>query len=1562
MPLIDDLGIFSPPPRATPAPSKLQFLQDDLGILATPTQPPTAKSTPTAPPKLSLVDDAGILKPNKHVTREEVAARLPGEVAHAQQLITEENPVLRENIMTPRTEGISVPKIDPARAAHEGDTGVAVDPAYVMADVLTAGGASLGEGVLAALKTGAKAGAQSAIFQKAQDYAARKTGEAFPNHPYLQAAAGLVLPMLFDVGARRAARNVLPERIPEGTTLAESPEGTASIGAPAASKPEQPTGAAALRQSVLDAINPTSPPAGAAAKALTTSPGETMPGSSVFRIPRSKVEVKPEVYQHKIGANAETGGGLALTDVKKFDVGKSGVLTVHHTGEYGTDSSKYYMVNGHQRLDASDRLGVKEPLRYQVLDEGTSHPGAVAYGVTPETARSYGAVINLSEGRGTALDAAKFMRDSGVQNPAQMLEREGVSLTEKKAQDAVALSQLSPALFRDVTLGRFPEDRAAAIGREFGDNQPAQDAIYKRYRDLENSGEKFTDKKFAEWVKVEKGAGSFTDTQETLFGQQTEQKSYGPQMADVLSYAREQLGTEKRVFGSAEKNAERLAAGNTTVDKAQAMAIQQGAATRGDLLDKFAYSRGTAANAAARKYAEILANTPKAQRAGVLKDAYKDIYAALDDDYKRTFNAQNGLAGTNPTGGEGQRNLLAGRSEQPPTMGGADVAQQGPSAAEKEAAGQGNMFGGPMAGSTNLDFLTGGVAEKIAPYLKTYKQQITKAFAPTSLSETAGAGGALISRRNAEMENDFTLAVRSMDGARRYMDRLDRPQTVDFITKMENGRAQATPELDAVAATLRDVLDKQRDAVQRLGTGALDNFYENYFPHIWTDPKKAQEVYTSLRGSLEGSKSFLKRRTFDSFADGYNAGLQPVSWNPVELAMLKYYEMGKYIRGQKIFADLKKEGWTKFVKLGKDGPPGWTKINDKIARVNQWSETEKAFLHRGDYYAPEEISLLIDRHLSPGLKHGTGEGSGIYDLVRGVNNTMNQFQLGVSAFHIATTAMNSASSHMALALQKASRGEFREAARHAVTGLGGPAALIKDYMKGRKIYRQFYGMEDYGPEFQQTVKNYIDSGANFDQARPFIDNWTQSWQRAWREGRVAKGIALTPHVAVEQMARPIFEHIVPKAKAAAFMDLAQEELAKLPANARETDRLRVLSATQNSIDNRFGMLNYDKLFWDNKMKDLAFIGVRAVGWNVGDVREFGGGLTDLPKILTRREITPRAAYAIAMPLTAAIYGAAYQYAKTGHFPGFALKQTDGSFDTRQSMINFIAPETGRTLEDGRPERVWLPGYQKDIFGMATKPGETIFHKLSPLVSLGYDVVWSNEDYFHRQIRDTDASIPVQASQVAKFALSNTEPLTAQNLLRRSETTGSGGRSGIGIESAFGFSPATRDVTNSPMMNYIDEQQKARSPQGAIDQRHFERQQAMREIEQQLREYQLGGGKGKAPDLSEAIKTGQLSATDVHRALLTSRRPYLESRFSELPFDKAIKAYGIARQSGNVDEMKRVWPIIIQKLQRGGMKQIPQAAQAQVIAQLKRYDADQKALGPHTNKPTGAGLTDTSVAD
>src|SRR5206468_372550 len=84
------------------------------------------------------------------------------------------------------------------------------------------------------------------------------------------------------------------------------------------------------------------------------------------------------------------------------------------------------------------------------------------------------------------------------------------------------------------------------------------------------------------------------------------------------------------------------------------------------------------------------------------------------------------------------------------------------------------------------------------------------------------------------------------------------------------------------------------------------------------------------------------------------------------------------------------------------------------------------------------------------------------------------------------------------------------------------------------------------------------------------------------------------------------------------------------------------------------------------------------------------------KVLTGKareaELTHRASYVAALPVTVGLYGAAYQYLRTGEGP--------------QELKDYFFPKTGEVDADGNAERVQVPSYMKDMIAYAGHPWET----------------------------------------------------------------------------------------------------------------------------------------------------------------------------------------------------------------------------------------------------------------
>src|SRR5262249_11949691 len=151
-----------------------------------------------------------------------------------------------------------------------------------------------------------------------------------------------------------------------------------------------------------------------------------------------------------------------------------------------------------------------------------------------------------------------------------------------------------------------------------------------------------------------------------------------------------------------------------------------------------------------------------------------------------------------------------------------------------------------------------------------------------------------------------------------------------------------------------------------------------------------------------------------------------------------------------------------------------------------------------------------------------------------------------------------------------------------------------------------------------------------------------------REGKTGSALYHALPALSEFVSAPIMQILVPRMKLAVFSDMARAEGPQLGSVAEQR---AVLGKAWDSVENRLGQVTYSNLFWNKTLKDVLMAGVRSVGWNLGTCRELGGGITDIRSSVSAmregRAISPRLAYALALPMVTAVYGALYQFLATG---------------------------------------------------------------------------------------------------------------------------------------------------------------------------------------------------------------------------------------------------------------------------------------------------------------------------
>jgi len=182
-----------------------------------------------------------------------------------------------------------------------------------------------------------------------------------------------------------------------------------------------------------------------------------------------------------------------------------------------------------------------------------------------KTARSIGALTNIAEGRGDALDAAKFFRDTGISK--EDLSAKGIPMREKIATDGLAMSKLDDSLFRKTIDGEIPMARAAIIGGS--GLQPAQQRDLMTLVDKEGKKKNLTDGAISEMVDIAKSSQTHQESTMSLFGEESVTKSNMIEKAKLQAAIKQRLSREKNLFGTVSrgKAASELARGGNTIDR-----------------------------------------------------------------------------------------------------------------------------------------------------------------------------------------------------------------------------------------------------------------------------------------------------------------------------------------------------------------------------------------------------------------------------------------------------------------------------------------------------------------------------------------------------------------------------------------------------------------------------------------------------------------------------------------------------------------------------------------------------------------------------------------------------------------------------------------------------------------------------------------------------------------------------------------------------------------------------------------------------------------------------------
>lgn len=624
-----------------------------------------------------------------------------------------------------------------------------------------------------------------------------------------------------------------------------------------------------------------------------------------------------------------------------------------------------------------------------------------------------------------------------------------------------------------------------------------------------------------------------------------------------------------------------------------------------------------------------------------------------------------------------------------------------------------------------------------------------KIFSPSTVGPAAERTVG-IAREEHGQANRLTQQVRAtLQRYRNAAPSLGTPEGNDLMAYMEgrSGGAQlADPTMRPIADEIRRVNKDRERAVRQLPGQAQRAFIEDYFAHMWKDPRAAlnavqQRLSTTRGATWQGSGQNLKARTIPTYADGIAMGLEPLHPNIIDGEMAYVSNIDRFIGTNRILMRMKAEGLAREFFPGR-APDGWTEMKGALVdRARPLGENGAAPTHT---YAPEDAARVYNNMISKGV-WDTAAGP-LYDKLLRFKNFQTMAELSFSAFHASTMATEAMFSQIGRAAGLLRYGKPLQAAKAFATF---PIAPVRNYFAGRRMAAEYLDPGSQSGQIGQAMNllsranmtpigrgeaQYFASGKRaFGQsvttgglkakaagmARDLKDAFGEMGKDIGNKDALGLGKHIGGNLArtMDTISAPLFDHAIPRLKAGAALDRMTDWLNTHPGATME-EQLKAARDISDSIDNRFGELNYDNVFWHNAMKQIAFLSLRAFGWDLGTHREIEGGIGDV----MRGRWSPRVEYLVGLAVGSTLLNGAMSYLKTGHAP--------------QNPMDLFAYDTGHKDSRGNEIRAMLPGYAREYVTLAMNafakgPGQALggygYNKLASTWETAWEL-FTNRDY------------------------------------------------------------------------------------------------------------------------------------------------------------------------------------------------------------------------------------------
>jgi hypothetical protein len=538
---------------------------------------------------------------------------------------------------------------------------------------------------------------------------------------------------------------------------------------------------------------------------------------------------------------------------------------------------------------------------------------------------------------------------------------------------------------------------------------------------------------------------------------------------------------------------------------------------------------------------------------------------------------------------------------------------------------------------------------------------------------------------------------------------------------------------------------------------------------------------------------------------------------------------------------------------------------------------------KGHYAAPEALARLMENHLMP----GPYERSALFRGFMALNNHLNLFNLGLSAFHVGKTSWESIVSQGALGVESILRGHPITAARHFAEA---PIAPFTAFIRGDKGLKEWYSPGSQGAEMGAIIDRATAAGARARMDSMYRTRVGEQFVHALSQGNLPGAILRAPSAAVESVTRVIMDQVVPRLKFGVSIEMARMHLRQMRTIPRPLEVERAMANDWNSVENRLGQVTRDNLFWNRYARDFSMALMRADQWFLGNVRELGGAIGDLVvqpvRAMQGKDVNlNRLSYVTSLVAFHMLYSGLYQYLHTGKGP--------------DETEDWFFPKNGATDEGGRPQRSSLPSYLVDAYSFGRHPITTLQNKAAPGITL-FSELLRNRDFTGTEIRHPDDPFAAQARDVAVHAAKQAEPFSIRNATRESKI---GAAPGTAAEQFVGIRPAPADLDRSAAGRLASQLAQENVPAGGRT-----KEQAARRDEERVISRLAGAGKPTGAEIGKALRAGTITVAEAKRVIAQAHMDPLMRSVHGLGLEAALKVW----KAATPEERRKLRPLLAQK--------------------------------------------------